>query len=77
MLSTNVVEVEELFYSNSLRNSLRTRNEQKTNGVPYSKHHHPHGRNVGRGSTKFILSSLVKQIKKCVQHNKKHQWIWM
>jgi hypothetical protein len=43
MLSTNVVAVEELFNSNSLRNSLRTRNEQKTNGVPYIKHHHPNG----------------------------------
>jgi hypothetical protein len=46
MLSTNVVAVEELFKSNSLRNSLRTRNEQKTNGVPYSKHYHPHDMGV-------------------------------
>jgi hypothetical protein len=75
MLSNNVVEVEELFNSNSLRNSLRTRNEQKTNGVPYSKHHHPHGRNVGRGSTKFIWFSKTK--KEVCTHNKKYQWIWI
>jgi hypothetical protein len=64
MLSTNVVEVEELFNSNSLRNTLRTRNEQKTNGVPYIKHHHPHGMAGMKVRARRNLSGLVKQIKK-------------